>query len=117
MQGLSSGLCEKREGTMTTAPPSHKTVCQSCAMPLSVLDDFGTDANGGRMDDYCVHCMRNGAFTDPDLTQQGMIDRCGTLMARKGIMPEAQARTVMAAVIPQLKRWRKADDGAARIRP
>jgi hypothetical protein len=30
--------------------------CQSCGMPLSKGEDFGTNAGGSKNDDYCVYC-------------------------------------------------------------
>jgi hypothetical protein len=75
-------------------------------MPLEKPDDFGTATNGFRINDYCRYCYQNGAFTDPNISLQGMIDRCVGIMAQKGIMPESQARALMSATLPKLKRWR-----------
>jgi hypothetical protein len=91
---------------MMTTPPQGP-FCQSCGMPLSKPVDFGTAASGIRVNDYCSFCFRDGRFTEPDLTPQAMIDHCVTVMASEGIMPEPQARRLMAEMIPQLKRWRK----------
>ena len=79
--------------------------CQSCGMPLGKPDDFGTDVTGHRVNDYCHFCFANGAFTDPGISMQAMIDRCVAVMTKQGIMAPAQARTLMAGVIPKLKRW------------
>lgn len=69
-------------------------------------DEFGTAADGLRINGYCRYCYQNGAFTDPNTNLQGMIDRCVGIMVQKGIMPEAQARALMSATLPKLKRWR-----------
>jgi len=79
--------------------------CQSCGMPLEKTEDFGTNADGFRINDYCRYCFQNGAFTEPDISMQRMIDKCVGWMERQGIMPETQARAMMADVIPSLKRW------------
>ena len=79
--------------------------CQSCGMPLEKAEDFGTAASGFRVNDYCHFCFQNGAFTEPDISMRGMIDKCVAIMGKQGIMPEAQARTLMTEVIPKLKRW------------
>ncbi len=79
--------------------------CQSCGMPLEKAEDFGTNADGFRINDYCHYCFQNGAFADPDITMQGMIDKCVSIMAQQGIMPEIQAKAMMTEVIPKLKRW------------
>ena len=81
--------------------------CQSCGMPLGKPEDFGTGADGLRVNDYCHYCFQNGAFTEPHIPMQGMIDKCVAIMAQQGIMPDAQARALMTEVIPKLKRWQK----------
>lgn len=83
--------------------------CQSCAMPLEKPQDFGTDIGGFRVNDYCRHCFSNGAFTEPHITMPAMIDRCVAVMSTQGIMPEAQARKLLADVMPRLRRWRVAE--------
>ena len=80
--------------------------CQSCAMPLTSPEDFGTDRAGYRVNDFCRHCFADGAFTDPDVSMGSMLDRCVTIMAEQGIMPAPQARALLADVLPRLKRWR-----------
>lgn len=79
--------------------------CQSCAMPLGKPEDFGTGADGSRIDDYCHYCFQNGEFTEPNIDMQGMIDKCVAIMAQQNIMPEAQARALLTEVMPKLKRW------------
>ncbi len=81
--------------------------CQSCGMPLEKPDDFGTAADGFRVNDYCRFCFHDGAFTDAKITMQGMIDKCVTIMSQQGIMPEGQAKALMTEVIPKLERWQK----------
>lgn len=81
--------------------------CQSCGMPLEAPQDFGTAADGSRVDDYCQFCFQQGAFTEPDITAPAMIDKCIALMTRQGVMAEAQARTLMTDLVPRLKRWRE----------
>jgi hypothetical protein len=79
--------------------------CQSCAIPLKKPDDFGTDANGFRINDYCQYCFQKGSFTDPTITMQQMIDKCIAMMVQMGVMQETRVRPLMVAVIPGLKRW------------
>ena len=80
--------------------------CQSCGMPLAQPEDFGTDAIGYRVNDWCRFRYVNGAFMDPGMTMQGMIDKCVDVMVRKGLMPHDKARALMTEVVPRLKRWR-----------
>lgn len=81
--------------------------CQSCAMPMETPEMFGTNADGSRSEEYCTYCFQNGAFTDPDVTMQEMIDTCVSFMVRDNIMPEAEAREMMTQYLPALKRWKK----------
>jgi hypothetical protein len=75
-------------------------------MPLEKPEDFGTAANGFRINDFCRYCFHDGAFTEPDISMKSMIDKCVGIMINQGIMPESQARALMTEVIPKLKRWR-----------
>ena len=99
---------------MPQPTPPKGPSCQSCGMPLEKLSDLGTSAAGTRVDDYCHFCFQNGRFTEPNITPSAMIDRCVGLMVRQGIMPEAEARPLMAGVIPRLKRWQGATVTEAR---
>lgn len=76
-------------------------------MPLEKPDDFGTGANGFRINDYYHYCFQNGSFTEPNITMQAMIDKCAGIMAKQGVMQEAQAKALMFEVIPKLKRWQR----------
>ena len=80
--------------------------CQSCSMPLTKPEDFGTDPAGYRVNDYCRHCFADGAFTEPEISMPAMLDRCVGVMDQQGIMPAPAARALLAEVLPRLKRWR-----------
>jgi hypothetical protein len=82
--------------------------CQSCAMPMERPEMFGTNADGSKSEEYCAYCFQKGAFTEPDISRQEMIDKCVAIMNQRKIMPEDQARNLMAKTIPSLKRWKKA---------
>ena len=99
------GVALTKEYIVTNHQPTGP-FCQSCGMPMEKPDDFGTAAEGFRINDYCHYCFRDGTFTEPAITMQEMIDKCVSTMARQGIMPAAQASSLMADVIPRLKRWR-----------
>jgi len=77
-------------------------------MPLNQAEDFGTSADGHRVNDYCRFCYRDGAFMNPGATMEQMIDQCVGIMARQGIMPEGKARALLTEVMPGLKRWQEA---------
>ena len=59
-----------------------KRFCQSCGMPLQNEADYGTEAGGGRSEEYCTYCYQNGGFTAD--------------------------RRAMRAWYPTLKRWKQA---------
>jgi hypothetical protein len=82
--------------------------CQSCGMPLEQPEDCGSARKGLRVNDFCHYCFQDGAFTEPEISMQEMIDKCVRVMVREEIMPEPQARALMAEVIPRLKRWQTA---------
>ncbi|CAB1245544.1 zinc ribbon domain-containing protein [Clostridium sp. MT-14] len=79
--------------------------CQSCGMPLSE-ELYGTDADSSKNHEYCVYCYENGAFKQPDITMEEMIETCVPFMKKKG-MEEGEARALMQNCLPHLKRWKK----------
>jgi hypothetical protein len=79
--------------------------CQSCAMPLSKPEKFGTNADGSKNGDYCHFCFQNGTFTDPDITMEQMISKVASLLTKFRGIPEHQARERAQTFIPKLKRW------------
>ena len=81
-------------------------ICQSCGMPMEKSEDFGTNDDGSRNKDYCCFCFQNGAFKNPDLTMEQMIDKLILLSDKTG-MSQAQSRKMAQTVIPKLKRWQK----------
>ena len=81
------------------------TFCQSCAMPMQKPEDFGTNANGSRNQDYCRYCYQNGQFTEPGITMEQMIEKCAGIMKQMNL-PQKQIEQTKT-FIPMLKRWRK----------
>lgn len=79
--------------------------CQSCAMPMAKPDDFGTNADNSRNQEYCRYCYQGGKFTEPNITMEQMIEKCAGIM-RQMKMPEAQIEQTKTFV-PMLKRWKK----------
>ncbi|WP_446898386.1 zinc ribbon domain-containing protein [Clostridium sp. LBM24168] len=79
--------------------------CQSCGMPLSE-EFYGTNSNDSKNHEYCIYCYEKGAFKQPDLTMEEMIETCVPFMKEKG-MHENEARALMKNCLPNLKRWKK----------
>jgi len=76
-------------------------------MPLQKQSDFGTNVDGSPNYEYCTYCFQNGAFTDPTLSMEEMIEKVAGLMITMHIMPEDQAKALTTTFIPTLKRWRR----------
>ena len=79
-------------------------ICQSCGMPMEKSEDFGTNADESRNEDYCCYCFKKGDFTNPNLTMEQMIDKL-VGFSDKMQMSQAQAKEMAQKVIPKLKRW------------
>lgn len=79
--------------------------CQSCGMPMTKPEEFGTSAGGWRQNGYCAHCYKDGEFTWPDATLGQMIDICVKYMVEGAGMGEAEARALMERTLPHMKRW------------
>lgn len=80
--------------------------CQSCSMPMEKSEDFGTNADKSKNNSYCCFCYQGGKFTAPDITMEQMIDKVAGFMVKQMSMSETQAKQIVKAFIPYLKRWR-----------
>lgn len=89
----------------------EQSYCQSCGMPMTTVDDQGTETDGGRSDDYCTHCYRDGAFTYGDTTMDELIEACAPYMAQHTGISLDEAVSFMGAFLPSLKRWMESEDG------
>ena len=81
-------------------------ICQSCGMPLEKGEDFGTNVDGSKSEEYCFHCYQKGKFLDEGITLQGKIDKNVKFTVQMGLS-EPDARKRASKVLPQLKRWKK----------
>jgi len=81
-------------------------ICQSCGMPMQSADDFGTNADGAKNNEYCQYCWQDGKFTAqmelPEFTEMQV-----KIATEKLGMTEEEARVVAQTTLPELKRWRK----------
>jgi hypothetical protein len=80
--------------------------CGSCGMPLLEEGDAGTEADGSKSARYCTHCYRDGAFAQPDLTRDAMIEQYAPLLAAELGMPQDRAKAMVTAFTATLPRWR-----------
>jgi hypothetical protein len=79
-------------------------ICQSCGMPMDKEELLGTNADGSKNNEYCTYCFQNGAFPDPDVTLEQMIETCVPFLKEEGMEEEA-ARKHLQETFPKLKRW------------
>lgn len=82
------------------------STCQSCGMKMQE-NDYGKNADGSINREYCKYCYPNGSFSK-DETMEEMIESCIPFMLEGGECktPE-EARELLGAVIPTLRRWSK----------
>lgn len=81
--------------------------CQSCGMPLRSPVDFGTAAQGYRVNEYCRFCYQDGQFTQPGLSLEEMIAQGTRFLSDQGSMTGAEARALLEEKLPLLSRWRR----------
>lgn len=87
---------------------SHQQIvlqCQSCGMPLTSAEVYGSDSSGNAVQDYCVYCYTNGEFTQPNYTVDDMVGFCVPFLVEQG-MDEKAARGILTGSLPGLKRWK-----------
>lgn len=85
--------------------------CQSCGMPLSKEEDFGTNADGSLNAEQCVYCFKDGKYTHPDVTMDEMLK-----IGLKGIEENPDMNKFMKFLLKKmypsqlkkLKRWNNA---------
>ena len=81
------------------------TSCQSCGMPLKKDPaGGGTEADGTKSPMYCSHCYRNGGFTEPEMTVEGMQDLVRGKLKDMGF--PGFVASLFTRGIPKLERWR-----------
>ena len=80
-------------------------VCQSCGMPMVEDQQFGTNADCSRCEEYCVFCFAQGEFTAPDMTLDDMIEHVAKVGMDQLGLTEEQAKAMAANMLPQLGRW------------
>ncbi len=86
---------------------SPKNRCQSCGIPFTHPDQYGTNKDGTENFEYCKYCFQNGLFVDPNMTLDQMIESSTSYMVNGLKMDESKARSLSQIIIPQLKRWRQ----------
>lgn len=83
----------------------EKVFCQSCGMPMDQEEVLGTNTDGSLNHDYCKFCYDKGAFLQPNMTLEQMIDFCVPFVVKEDGMSEVAAKEMLQQVMPKLKRW------------
>ena len=84
----------------------EKERCQSCGMPISAeFKNFGTDAEGSPVSEYCMFCYKDGGFANPDQTLDEMVQSSIDFMTANLGFSGEQATQMSNDVIPKLRRW------------
>ena len=86
-------------------------ICQSCGMNMVKPEEYGTNADGGKNEEYCMYCFQNGTFTK-DCTMEELIENNLNFLEEfnkdsgtKFTMEEA--KTEMQKYFPTLTRWKR----------
>lgn len=79
--------------------------CQSCFMPITTADKYGTEADGSQNLDYCCHCYGNGDFVWGADFNEFVEENIS--FWRDGCKNDDEARARIMEVFPKLKRWAK----------
>jgi len=79
--------------------------CQSCTLPLDSEEVCGTNANGSKNEDYCIHCFEKGKFT-LECTMNEMIEYCVPHYAAQAGEKEEDVRNRFKKLFPTMKRWK-----------
>ncbi|MDR0443334.1 MAG: zinc ribbon domain-containing protein [Treponema sp.] len=83
--------------------------CQSCEMPMDESKKFGTNADGGKSDDYCCYCWKKGKFTEPKKTFDAAVEFNIPFVLKAGTAKtEDEARSMIKKSMSKLKRWASA---------
>ena len=83
----------------------EQTICQSCGMPFTNLEQFGTNADWSKNKDYCIYCYKDGKFID-DVSMEEYIDMCSQYWEQAGMTNE-EMKKYCEKLFPTLKRWKK----------
>ena len=83
---------------------SENVNCQSCAMPMKLNEDFGTNRDSSKNKEYCSFCFKEGRFTDEGITLERKIAN-NILIAKEMGIPEDKTKRIAENIIPKLKRW------------
>lgn len=78
-------------------------ICQSCGMPMQE-EQYGTNADGSRNDEYCCYCYQNGSFVG-NSTMEEMAKFCARFEVEGGRAKTLEeAEKMLLEYFPTLER-------------
>lgn len=84
--------------------------CQSCGMPMTKQEEFGTNEDNSPNQEYCCYCYQKGKFTS-DCTMEEMIQfNLGVKEMIDAFGSKEAAEKQMREFFPKLKRWAKKEN-------
>jgi len=84
-------------------------ICQSCGMPMAKQDEFGTNSDGSKSNDYCCFCFQDGNFNDGCTTAEQKSDHIARIVGKIKGTSENQLKDEAKKYLPllkELKRWK-----------
>jgi hypothetical protein len=76
-------------------------------MPIDeTFENFGSESDGSSSSEYCSFCYREGEFTDPHQTVDGMVASSVDFMTTNLGFAASEATELSNNVIRKLKRWK-----------
>jgi len=86
--------------------PSKEVFCQSCGGILNRQEEFGTEADRKRSEDYCSYCYQRSEFVQKNITLEQMTKKAAGFIFLRENIPRDDAQKKAADLIPKLKRWK-----------
>ncbi|MDY2777018.1 MAG: zinc ribbon domain-containing protein [Collinsella sp.] len=81
--------------------------CQCCSMPIPDPALHGTEADGSLSQDFCRYCYDHGDFTAKNVSMDEFIEATAPMEAEALGVSTDEAVSLMATLLPHLKRWRE----------
>ena len=82
----------------------EKNICQSCSMPIVSEEQFGTNKDGSKNNDYCIYCYKDGDFIDKVNMEEYI--KMNIVFAKQAGMTEKEMKDHCEKIFPTLKRWK-----------
>lgn len=82
----------------------EQIICQSCGMPITNTEQFWTNIDWSKSEDYCIYCYKDWKFID-DVSMEEYIDMCSPYWEQAGMTNE-EMKEYCTKLFPTLKRWK-----------